>query len=112
MTSDDGASREARPETVDDAVALLVGRGLVGLLEDRADGRGDHAPRGAWHEVLGVAREVDPAALPAGAQELLTDGLDEPRVVVADDEPDPVETAITERAHEARPCRALVVARG
>ena len=62
-------------------------------------------------EVLGVAGEVDPAALPARSQELLPDGLDQAGVVVADDEADPVEAALDERADEGRPGAALVVPR-
>jgi hypothetical protein len=58
------------------------------LLEDGAhDGR-HHASRGARHEILGIAGEVDPAALPCGAEELLVHGLHKTAVVVADDEPD------------------------
>ena len=73
----------------DDAAQLGPRGVLVGLLEDGADDRRDHAPRRARHEVLGVAGEVDPAALPGGAQELLAHGGHETAVVVADDEPDP-----------------------
>ena len=105
-----GDRREARLERVDDLTELLAGRTLVGLLEDRPDGRGDHAPRRARHEILGVAGEVDPAALPARAQELLADGLDQARVVVADDQAHAVEAAVDERTDERRPGRALVVA--
>jgi hypothetical protein len=78
-------------------------RGLVGLLEDRADDRRDHAPGTPWHEVLSVAGEVDPAALPRRAQELLADRHHEPRVVVADDEPDARQAALTEPPEEGRP---------
>jgi hypothetical protein len=67
---------------VDHPVELLAGGRAVGLLEHAPDGRGDHAPGRARDEVLGVAREVHPAALPARAQELLVDRLDEARVVV------------------------------
>lgn len=112
VSSSATAGKRGRPETVDHPVELGPGRALVGLLEDHPDGRRDHAPGGARDEVLGVAREMDPAALPAGAQELLSDGLDEARVVVADDEPHAVQPALDERAHEPRPGRALVVARG
>ena len=71
----------------------------------------DHAPRRARHEVLGVAREVHPAALPARAQQLLADRLDEPGMVVADDQAHAVQATLDERADEARPGGALVVAR-
>ena len=78
------------------AAELLPRRALVGLLEDEPDGRGDHAPGAARDEVLGVAGEVHPAALPGRAEELLADRLDQPRMVVADDEPDAREAALDE----------------
>jgi hypothetical protein len=40
------------------------------------------------------------------------DGLDQPTVVVTDDQPDAVQAALDERADEARPGAALVVAGG
>lgn len=81
---------------VDHPVELLPGRRAVGLLEDRPDGGGDHAPGRPGHEILGVAAEVDPAALPVRAEQLLVHRLDQARVVVADDEADPVEPAFDE----------------
>ena len=61
-----GDCGEAWPEALDHPPGLLFGRALVGLLEDRADRTGDHAPGMAWDEVLGIARAVHPAALPGG----------------------------------------------
>ena len=66
---------------------------------------------GARHEVLGVAREMDPAALPGGAQQLLVDRPHEPAVIVADDQPDAAQATLDEAADEGRPGGALVVAR-
>src|SRR6266852_9519481 len=66
----------------------------------------------ARDEVLGVARAVDPTALPRRSEELLPEGLDQAAMVVADDEPDTGQAALDERADERRPGRSLVVARG
>lgn len=55
---------------------------------------------------------MDPAALPGRAQKLLVDGLDQPSMVVADDQPDTGQTTFDEATDEGRPGRALVVARG
>ncbi len=107
-----GDCGEALGQAVDDATQLGPRRGLVGLLEDRADDGRDHAPGTARDEVLGVPGEMDPAALPGGAKELLVDRLDQSSVVVADDQPDAGEAALDEPPDEARPGRALVVACG
>jgi hypothetical protein len=56
-----GDGRKAGLEHGDHPAAVLAGRGPVGLLEDRPDGRGEHAPGRARDEVLGVPGEVDPA---------------------------------------------------
>ena len=76
-----GDRREARPDAVDDPVDWSRGRALVGLLEDRADGRRDHAPgrRGTRSWALRVS---GPGSAASRAQELLADGLDEAAVVV------------------------------
>src|SRR5450759_4039354 len=105
-----GDCREASGQAVGHPPELLRCGVLVGLLEDRADDRRDHAPGGAWHEVLGIPGEVDPTTLPRRSQELLADGLDETPVVVADDEPDPAEAALHEGPDEGRPGAALIVA--
>ena len=62
------------------------------------------------HEVLGVAREVHPAALPGGPEQLLADRGHEPGVGIADDEPDTGQAALDERADEAGPGATLAVA--
>jgi hypothetical protein len=104
--------REAGLTAVDRPPQLGPRGGLVGLLEDRADDGRDHAPGRAGDEVLGVAGEVDAAALPGATKELLANGLDEAGVVVADDQADAAETALDETPDEGRPGAALVVARG
>ena len=65
------------------------------------------APR---HEILGVAGGVDAAALPGRAQELPADGLDQPRVVIADDQAHAVRGRATRSAMNDRPGVAFVVA--
>jgi hypothetical protein len=50
-----GDGPEARSQAVDHPAELVARRGLVGLLEDRPDGRGDHAPGTARDEVPSVA---------------------------------------------------------
>jgi hypothetical protein len=107
-----GDRGEAWPEAVDHPVELFPGAHAVGLLDDHPHGRGDHAAGRAGHELLGVAGEVDPAALPGRAEERLVERLDQPGMVVADDQADAAEAAGDERAQEARPGRSLVVARG
>jgi len=48
---------------------------------------------------------VDPAALVGGPEHGLADGLDQPQVVVADDEPDPGQTAFAQVTQELGPER-------
>ena len=80
-----GNSREAHFERVDDLTELLPRSTLVGLFEDRPDRGGDHAASRARHEILSVASEMNPAALPARTEELLPDRLDQTCVVVGYD---------------------------
>ena len=92
---------------------LLPGRGLVGLLEHRADGRRDHAPRASagtrsWALRVKWTRQ----RCQRGAQQLLPDRLHEAPVVVADDQAHARQAALDEPPDERRPGRALVVARG
>src|SRR6266852_6206226 len=82
-----GDGREPWSDALDDTTRLFPGGALVGLFEDRADGRRDHAPGVSRDEVLGIARAVHTAALPGRPEELLTDSLHQTPVVVADDQP-------------------------
>ena len=92
-----GHRREAasRPSTTRRSWALAEASSGCSKIEPD-DGR-DHPPRRARDEVLGVAGEVDPAALPGGSEELLVDRLDQAPVVVADDQPDARQAALDER---------------
>jgi hypothetical protein len=97
-----GHRRKAWPQAVDDTAELSSGRWLVELREDRAHHGRDHAPRGTRHEVLGVAGEVDPAALPGGSEELLEGGLDQACVIVGNDQAHARETALDQAADAGR----------
>ena len=66
--------REARRELVGDRVELLADRGGIGLGPDRADEREHHLGAALLDPCEHVAQEVDPAALPGGADEHRGDG--------------------------------------
>jgi hypothetical protein len=60
-----GDRRELGLQAFGDVSELVVSGCFVGLLEHGSHRAGDHAPGRSRHEILGVAAEVHPAALPA-----------------------------------------------
>ena len=82
------------------------------LLEDRADDRGHHRGRGSGHQSLGVAGEVDPAALPGRSEQQLVDGSHETAVGIADHQAHTGQAALDQAAQERSPGVALIVAGG
>ena len=86
---------------------IPTGLDLSGLLlgEHRAQRGGDHALMGFGHPLQQVAGEMDPAALPAAALQHPPDRIGEALVGVADDELDPRQPALFERADEVAPER-------
>ena len=86
---------------------IPTGLDLSGLLlgEHRAQRGGDHALMGFGHPLQQVAGEMDPAALPAAALQHPPDCIGEALVGVADDELDPRQPALFERADEVAPER-------
>ena len=100
-----GDGRELRAEHVGDHVDVVAGGVGGGLGEDGADGRGDHLRVALADPGQGVAHEVDPAPLPAGAGEHCRCGVGEAAVAVADDQLDAREAAVTQPAQEVRPER-------
>ena len=96
-----GDGGEASRQAVRHPAQLLGCGGLVGLLEDAADGGRHHILGAAGHEIEGVPGGMDAAALPCGAQELAAHGLHDAPVGVADDEPGAGEAALQEPPHEA-----------
>ena len=81
------------------ALAAVAG----GLREDRADRRGDHLGVAFADLGQGVAHEVDPAALPAGALQHDADRVRQAAVAVADDQLHPAEAAVAQTAQELGP---------
>lgn len=71
--------------------------------EDRAQGGGHHVLGALRNAGQGVARPVDPAALPTGARQHLFDGLGQPGVGVGDDQAHPAQTPGPQRAEELGP---------
>ena len=76
-----------------DDLELLVDVLGVGLGEDRADRGGDHLGVALRDDREHVAHEVDPAALPGGADEHRGDRGLQPGVGIGDDQLDPAEAA-------------------
>jgi hypothetical protein len=91
-----------------DVVELLVGCWGVGLGEDRADRGGDHLGVALGHDRQDVAHEVDPAALPAGADEHGRDGLLQAGVGVGDDQLHAAQAAGLQPAQERGPERPVL----
>ena len=73
------------------------------LSEYRAQGSGDHLLMSFWHRLEQVPGEMDPAALPAAALQHSADRVGEAPVGIADDELDPCESALFQRADELAP---------
>ena len=103
---------EARAQTVGHAPQLGSCAGFVGLLEDRADGRGDHALRALHDQAQRVARGMHPTALPGAAQEGGLHRRHQARMRVADDQSHPAQATRVERAQEGQPTAALVATGG
>ncbi len=101
---------ELGAEHAGDGVQLSAHEVGAGLGEDRADRRGDHFPRVPVDHTEGVSQEMNPAPLPGGAEHDLADRGDQPGVLVGDDQTDPGQATLSQRAQKFLPERlALAV---
>lgn len=101
-----GGLGKRRRQPFDDRAQLGVGRGGVGLSEDRPAERRDHGLGGLGHVGQDVPQDVHPTALPGRAEERRGDGLAQADVGVGGDEHDARQAAGHERTQERRPERA------